>query len=122
MVWFQVSGRKGLESSLRQLEREKALLQHKSQESHRKAESEADRKRCLENEGEVAEVGNPSVVVLHSVKLLAHRESEREGGREAEKDEAIKICLVMHQRRCQQPGTLREVGFGSVPYFTHVVC
>uniref|UniRef100_A0A8C4I523 Rho-associated protein kinase 2 n=1 Tax=Dicentrarchus labrax TaxID=13489 RepID=A0A8C4I523_DICLA len=42
--------RKNLESSLRQLEREKALLQHKSLESHRKAESEADRKRCLENE------------------------------------------------------------------------
>lgn len=36
---------------MRQLEREKALLQHKSLESHRKAESEADRKRCLENEG-----------------------------------------------------------------------
>uniref|UniRef100_A0A672Q790 non-specific serine/threonine protein kinase n=1 Tax=Sinocyclocheilus grahami TaxID=75366 RepID=A0A672Q790_SINGR len=33
-----------------QLEREKALLQHKSVESHRRAESEADRKRCLENE------------------------------------------------------------------------
>uniref|UniRef100_A0A8D3D950 Rho-associated protein kinase 2 n=1 Tax=Scophthalmus maximus TaxID=52904 RepID=A0A8D3D950_SCOMX len=42
--------RKSLESSLRQLEREKALLQHKSLESHRKAESEADRKRCLEND------------------------------------------------------------------------
>ncbi|KAM4625308.1 rho-associated protein kinase 2 isoform 2-T2 [Polymixia lowei] len=46
----EVSGRKSLESSLRQLEREKALLQHKTLESHRKAESEADRKRCLENE------------------------------------------------------------------------
>uniref|UniRef100_A0A3B4Z057 Rho-associated protein kinase 2 n=1 Tax=Stegastes partitus TaxID=144197 RepID=A0A3B4Z057_9TELE len=44
------STRKNLESSLRQLEREKALLQHKSLESHRKAENEADRKRCLENE------------------------------------------------------------------------
>uniref|UniRef100_A0A673JJE0 Rho-associated protein kinase n=1 Tax=Sinocyclocheilus rhinocerous TaxID=307959 RepID=A0A673JJE0_9TELE len=33
-----------------QLEREKALLQHKNVESHRRAESEADRKRCLENE------------------------------------------------------------------------
>uniref|UniRef100_A0A674C588 Rho-associated protein kinase 2 n=1 Tax=Salmo trutta TaxID=8032 RepID=A0A674C588_SALTR len=41
---------KALESNLRQLEREKALLQHKTVESHRKAESEADRKRCLENE------------------------------------------------------------------------
>ncbi|KAK2853168.1 hypothetical protein Q7C36_008369 [Tachysurus vachellii] len=46
----EISSRKSLESSLRQLEREKALLQHKSVESHRKAESEADRKRCLENE------------------------------------------------------------------------
>ncbi|GAA6079196.1 rho-associated protein kinase 2 isoform X1, partial [Tachysurus ichikawai] len=46
----EISSRKSLESSLRQLEREKALLQHKSIESHRKAESEADRKRCLENE------------------------------------------------------------------------
>lgn len=47
-----MGNRKSLESSLRQLEREKALLQHKSLESHRKAENEADRKRCLENEGE----------------------------------------------------------------------
>ncbi|KAL2099189.1 hypothetical protein ACEWY4_005669 [Coilia grayii] len=46
----ETNSRKNLESSLRQLEREKALLQHKSTESHRKAESEADRKRCLENE------------------------------------------------------------------------
>ncbi|XP_061751723.1 rho-associated protein kinase 2 isoform X2 [Nerophis ophidion] len=46
----EVSSRKNLESSLRQMEREKALLQHKSLEGHRKAESEADRKRCLENE------------------------------------------------------------------------
>uniref|UniRef100_A0A674N8W0 Rho-associated protein kinase 2 n=1 Tax=Takifugu rubripes TaxID=31033 RepID=A0A674N8W0_TAKRU len=46
----EVGNRKSLESSLRQLEREKALLQHKSLESHRKAENEADRKRCLENE------------------------------------------------------------------------
>uniref|UniRef100_A0A3P8WDB9 non-specific serine/threonine protein kinase n=1 Tax=Cynoglossus semilaevis TaxID=244447 RepID=A0A3P8WDB9_CYNSE len=48
-IWMN-NGRKNLESSVRQLEREKALLQHKSLESHRKAESEADRKRCLENE------------------------------------------------------------------------
>ncbi|KAK7905242.1 hypothetical protein WMY93_017849 [Mugilogobius chulae] len=46
----EVTTRKSLESSLRQLEREKALLQHKTLESHRKAENEADRKRCLENE------------------------------------------------------------------------
>ncbi|XP_030627753.1 rho-associated protein kinase 2 [Chanos chanos] len=46
----EMSSRKALESSLRQLEREKALLQHKSVESHRKAENEADKKRYLENE------------------------------------------------------------------------
>uniref|UniRef100_A0A9J7ZFL8 Rho-associated protein kinase 2 n=1 Tax=Cyprinus carpio carpio TaxID=630221 RepID=A0A9J7ZFL8_CYPCA len=46
----EINSRKGLETTLRQLEREKALLQHKSVESHRRAESEADRKRCLENE------------------------------------------------------------------------
>ncbi|XP_051504938.1 rho-associated protein kinase 2 isoform X3 [Myxocyprinus asiaticus] len=46
----EINSRKALETSLRQLEREKALLQHKSVESHRRAESEADRKRCLENE------------------------------------------------------------------------
>ncbi|XP_067278312.1 rho-associated protein kinase 2 isoform X3 [Pseudorasbora parva] len=46
----EINGRKVLETSLRQLEREKALLQHKNVESHRRAESEADRKRCLENE------------------------------------------------------------------------
>uniref|UniRef100_A0A8C8JLK4 non-specific serine/threonine protein kinase n=1 Tax=Oncorhynchus tshawytscha TaxID=74940 RepID=A0A8C8JLK4_ONCTS len=50
--------RKALESSLRQLEREKALLQHKTVESHRKAESEADRKRCLENEGRISGLEN----------------------------------------------------------------
>lgn len=90
MVWFQVSGRKSLESSVRQLEREKALLQHKSQESHRKAENEADRKRCLENEGEVTEVRkrskkcvNPSVVVLHREAAQSQRE------REAAKDQVI---------------------------------
>ncbi|XP_053700966.1 rho-associated protein kinase 2 [Synchiropus splendidus] len=46
----ELCSRKTLESSLRQLEREKALLQHKSLESQRRAEGEADRKRCLENE------------------------------------------------------------------------
>uniref|UniRef100_A0A8C5S592 Rho-associated protein kinase 2 n=1 Tax=Laticauda laticaudata TaxID=8630 RepID=A0A8C5S592_LATLA len=42
--------RKHLESSFRQLEREKALLQHKNAEYQRKAEHEADRKRNLEND------------------------------------------------------------------------
>lgn len=40
-----------MESSLRQLEREKALLQHKNAEYQRKADHEADKKRNLENDG-----------------------------------------------------------------------
>uniref|UniRef100_A0A8C0BTB2 non-specific serine/threonine protein kinase n=1 Tax=Buteo japonicus TaxID=224669 RepID=A0A8C0BTB2_9AVES len=42
--------RKNVESAVRQLEREKALLQHKNTEYQRKAEHEADKKRNLENE------------------------------------------------------------------------
>lgn len=40
-----------MESALRQLEREKALLQHKNAEYQRKADHEADKKRNLENDG-----------------------------------------------------------------------
>lgn len=39
-----------MEASLRQLERERALLQHQSAENLRKVEIETDRKRSLENE------------------------------------------------------------------------
>ncbi|KAJ7342295.1 hypothetical protein JRQ81_010039 [Phrynocephalus forsythii] len=46
----EVTSRKNLESTLRQLEREKALLQHKNAEYQRKAEHEADKKRNLEND------------------------------------------------------------------------
>uniref|UniRef100_A0A6I8PN54 Rho-associated protein kinase 2 n=1 Tax=Ornithorhynchus anatinus TaxID=9258 RepID=A0A6I8PN54_ORNAN len=46
----EVTSRKNVESALRQLEREKALLQHKNAEYQRKAEHEADKKRNLEND------------------------------------------------------------------------
>ncbi|XP_073530253.1 rho-associated protein kinase 2 isoform X2 [Phyllobates terribilis] len=46
----QINSRKNLESTSRQLEREKALLQHKNAEYQRKAENEAEKKRGLENE------------------------------------------------------------------------
>ncbi|XP_008115636.1 rho-associated protein kinase 2 isoform X1 [Anolis carolinensis] len=46
----EATSRKNLESALRQLEREKALLQHKNAEYQRKAEHEADKKRNLEND------------------------------------------------------------------------
>uniref|UniRef100_A0A8C5B3U5 non-specific serine/threonine protein kinase n=1 Tax=Gadus morhua TaxID=8049 RepID=A0A8C5B3U5_GADMO len=44
------SSRQGVESSLRQLEMERALLQHQNTESLRKADTEMERKRSLENE------------------------------------------------------------------------
>lgn len=46
----EVNLRKNLESAIRQLEREKALLQHKNAEYQRKGEHEADKKRNLEND------------------------------------------------------------------------
>ena len=48
----QMSSRQKVEASLRQLEMERALLQHQSAENLRKVEIEADRKRSLENERE----------------------------------------------------------------------
>ncbi|XP_039873533.1 rho-associated protein kinase 2-like isoform X3 [Simochromis diagramma] len=46
----EMNGRQKVEASLRQLERERALLQHQSAENLRKVEIETDRKRSLENE------------------------------------------------------------------------
>ncbi|XP_028252576.1 rho-associated protein kinase 2-like isoform X3 [Parambassis ranga] len=46
----EMNSRQRVEASLRQLERERALLQHQSAESLRKVEIESDRKRSLENE------------------------------------------------------------------------
>ncbi|XP_031212879.1 rho-associated protein kinase 2 isoform X2 [Mastomys coucha] len=46
----EITLRKNVESTLRQLEREKALLQHKNAEYQRKADHEADKKRNLEND------------------------------------------------------------------------
>ncbi|KFP16759.1 Rho-associated protein kinase 2, partial [Egretta garzetta] len=46
----EITSRKNVESAVRQLEREKALLQHKNTEYQRRAEHEADKKRNLENE------------------------------------------------------------------------
>lgn len=47
-----MNSRQRVETSLRQMERERALLQHQSAENQRKVEIEADRKRSLENECE----------------------------------------------------------------------
>ncbi len=49
---LQVNARQAVEDSLRELEKEKALLKHQRSASVRKAGQETDRKRLLENEGE----------------------------------------------------------------------
>ncbi|XP_061742391.1 rho-associated protein kinase 2-like isoform X2 [Nerophis ophidion] len=46
----EMNSRQLMEASIRQMERERALLQHQSSENQRKMEMEADRKRGLENE------------------------------------------------------------------------
>ncbi|XP_013359812.1 PREDICTED: rho-associated protein kinase 2 isoform X1 [Chinchilla lanigera] len=46
----EITLRKSVESALRQMEREKALLQHKNAEHQRRADYEADKKRNLEND------------------------------------------------------------------------
>lgn len=51
-VLLQVNARQAAEESLRELEKEKALLKHQRSASIRKAGQETDKKRLLENEGE----------------------------------------------------------------------
>ncbi|XP_057678976.1 rho-associated protein kinase 2-like isoform X5 [Corythoichthys intestinalis] len=46
----EMNSKQRVEASLRQMERERALLQHQSSENQRKVEIETDRKRGLENE------------------------------------------------------------------------
>lgn len=50
LAFAQMNSRQRVEASLRQLERERALLQLQSAENLRKVETESDRKRSLENE------------------------------------------------------------------------
>lgn len=63
-----MSSRQKVEASLRQLEKERALLQHQSSENLRKVEIESDRKRSLENErehrGEIADADSVQALDL----------------------------------------------------------
>uniref|UniRef100_A0A8C5UBB7 non-specific serine/threonine protein kinase n=1 Tax=Malurus cyaneus samueli TaxID=2593467 RepID=A0A8C5UBB7_9PASS len=65
---------KNVESAVRQLEREKALLQHKNTEYQRKAEHEADKKRNLENEGRISSLEEE---VKNGKSALAKLEMEK---------------------------------------------
>ncbi|KAG9494602.1 hypothetical protein GDO78_002110 [Eleutherodactylus coqui] len=63
----EINSRKNLESTSRQLEREKALLQHKNAEYQRKTENDAEKKRSLENE---AEKNNLEIDMTYKLKSL----------------------------------------------------
>lgn len=54
-----MNSRRSVQEALLELEKEKALLQHSSAESQRRADTEADRKRCLETEGERVHLYEP---------------------------------------------------------------
>uniref|UniRef100_A0A667ZTC9 non-specific serine/threonine protein kinase n=1 Tax=Myripristis murdjan TaxID=586833 RepID=A0A667ZTC9_9TELE len=103
------SSRKSLESSLRQLEREKALLQHKSLESHRKAESEADRKRCLENEGRISGL---EAEVRQARQALSKAETEKrqlhEKLTDLEKEKSNKEIDLTYKLKMLQQGLEQE--------------
>lgn len=70
-----MSGRQKVETSLRQLERERALLQHQSVENLRKVELETDRKRSLENECERPANNRIHVVVVKTTEKCNHSKS-----------------------------------------------
>ncbi len=68
-----MSSRQKVEASLRQLERERALLQHQSAENLRKVEIESDRKRGLENECE-----HPGNILQHlNVRLEIPEQTQK---------------------------------------------
>uniref|UniRef100_A0AAY4D306 non-specific serine/threonine protein kinase n=1 Tax=Denticeps clupeoides TaxID=299321 RepID=A0AAY4D306_9TELE len=81
----ELNVRKQVESSLRQLEREKAMLQHQRTESSRKIEHQADKKRLLENEGAPTLLGKLLEEAEETGRL---RRAQAEAARQAQQLEA----------------------------------
>uniref|UniRef100_A0A8C6MCG1 non-specific serine/threonine protein kinase n=1 Tax=Nothobranchius furzeri TaxID=105023 RepID=A0A8C6MCG1_NOTFU len=109
-----------VEASLRQLERERALLQHQSAESLRKAEMESDRKRSLENELNVLrdqledlKKRNQQSQISNEEKMQLQRQLEETNAvLQAEKEAAarMKKCQAEAQKQAQS----LEVSLGEV--------
>lgn len=87
----QMSGRQKVEASLRQLERDWALLQHQSAENLRKVEIETDRKRSLENECEHLS----KWLHAHSSHLNSQMSSKRHFQQISLTDEPMKVLSLL---------------------------
>ncbi|XP_062415447.1 rho-associated protein kinase 2-like isoform X2 [Pungitius pungitius] len=122
----EMSSRQKVEASLRQLEREKALLQHQSAENLRKVEIESDRKRSLENElnnmkdqledlrkrNQNSQISNEKIIQLQRQleeadgALRAEQEASarlKRGQAEAQKEaQGLDVSLRDVQEKCSQ--------------------
>ncbi|KAL6095872.1 rock2 [Pungitius sinensis] len=122
----EMSSRQKVEASLRQLEREKALLQHQSAENLRKVEIESDRKRSLENElnnmkdqledlrkrNQNSQISNEKIIQLQRQleeadgALRAEQEASarlKKGQAEAQKEaQGLDVSLRDVQEKCSQ--------------------
>ncbi|KAM6915752.1 LOW QUALITY PROTEIN: rho-associated protein kinase 2-like [Xenentodon cancila] len=122
----EMNSRQTVEASLRQLERERALLQHQSAESLRKVEIETDRKRSLENElnnlkdqfedlkkrNQHSQISNEKNVQLQKQLEEANAllQAEQEAAARLKKNQAeaqkqaqsLEVSLREMQRKCSQ--------------------
>lgn len=94
-----MSSRQKVEASLRQLERDRALLQHQSAENLRKVEIETERKRGLENEREHLSKWLPS----HSGHINSQITSKMHLQQISLPDEAMKGNLCFPFLKSEQP-------------------
>uniref|UniRef100_A0A8D3ECE8 non-specific serine/threonine protein kinase n=1 Tax=Scophthalmus maximus TaxID=52904 RepID=A0A8D3ECE8_SCOMX len=104
-----------VEASLRQLERERALLQHQSAENLRKVEMESDRKRGLENEflpsgwrGKKSFILSVSHLQLEEANAVLQAEQEaaarlKRSQAEVQKQaQSLEVSLREMQEKCSQ--------------------
>lgn len=63
---FQVNLRKSLEANMSLLEKDKIMIQHRATEHQRKADQEAEKRRNLENEGEIWNQGDDIPIIFKS--------------------------------------------------------
>uniref|UniRef100_A0AAQ4PXH5 non-specific serine/threonine protein kinase n=1 Tax=Gasterosteus aculeatus aculeatus TaxID=481459 RepID=A0AAQ4PXH5_GASAC len=111
---------KYFEASLRQLEREKALLQHQSTENLRKVEIESDRKRSLENElnnlkdqlEDLRKKNQNSQISNEKIIQLQRQLEEASGALQAEQEAAARLKKSQAEAQKEAQGldvSLRDV-------------
>uniref|UniRef100_A0AAQ4RWN2 Rho-associated protein kinase n=1 Tax=Gasterosteus aculeatus aculeatus TaxID=481459 RepID=A0AAQ4RWN2_GASAC len=116
----EMSSRQKVEASLRQLEREKALLQHQSTENLRKVEIESDRKRSLENElnnlkdqlEDLRKKNQNSQISNEKIIQLQRQLEEASGALQAEQEAAARLKKSQAEAQKEAQGldvSLRDV-------------